>query len=319
MRTIGTGGPGRHPGAHADQRPGTWIGLGAVLLWATLAPLGVVLGDMPPFLLTGSAFLIGGLSLLAALSLRGRPLKAGFSAKPSAWVIGVGGFFGYHAVYFTALKLLPPVDALLVINLWPLLIVLFSALLPGERLLPRHVIGALLGLAGTSLIVLGKGEVGAGGSLAGWLCALAAALLWSGYSILNRRFASDTASDAVVGFCLATAALSLLTGMLVETPALPVQGAGWAALLLLGLGPVGLAFLFWDQGTKTGDIRILGAAAYAGPLLGTVLLLMMGRAEPSWRLLLAALLIVGGSLLASGDLFRRRQEVQPVRLPVSSG
>jgi drug/metabolite transporter (DMT)-like permease len=288
-----------------DRRAGTLIGLGAILLWATLAPLGVAVGGVPPFLLTGAAFLIGGLFLLAMLLLRGRPLRSGFNAGPAAWAIGVGGFFGYHAVYFTALKLLPPVDALLVINLWPLLIVLFSALLPGERLLPRHVAGALLGLAGTSLIVLGRGEVGGGGSLGGWLCALAAALIWSGYSILNRRFAADTPSDAVVGFCLATAALSLLTGALVEAPALP-EGWGWPAMLLLGLGPVGLAFLLWDHGTKAGDIRVLGAAAYAGPLIGTVLLLLMGRAEPSWHLLLAAFLIVGGSLLASGDLLRRR-------------
>ncbi|HEX2528767.1 MAG TPA: DMT family transporter [Geminicoccus sp.] len=290
-----------------DRRPGTLIGMGAILLWATLAPLGVALDGVPPFLLTGAAFLIGGVFLMGALLVRGQPATRGFQATPLAWAIGVGGFFGYHAVYFTALKLLPPVDALLVINLWPLLIVLFSALLPGERLLPRHVVGALLGLGGTSLIVLGRGEIGGGGSLAGWLCALAAALIWSGYSILNRRFAAATSSDAVIGFCLATAVLSLAASLLVEQPVLP-QGHGWAMLVLLGLGPVGLAFLLWDRGTKSGDIRVLGAAAYAGPLIGTLLLLVMGRAEPSWRLLLAALLIVGGSLLASGDLLGRRQE-----------
>jgi drug/metabolite transporter (DMT)-like permease len=290
----------------AGRRAGTLVGLGAILLWATLAPLGVALDGVPPFLLTGAAFLVGGLFLLMALAARGRPLREGFSARPLAWAIGVGGFFGYHAVYFTALKLLAPVDALLVINLWPLLIVLFSAFLPGERLLPRHVAGALLGLAGTSLIVLGRGDMGGGGSLTGWACALAAALIWSGYSILNRHFASGTSSDAVVGFCLATAALSLATSFLVETPAMP-GGWGWPVLLLLGLGPVGVAFLFWDHGTKTGDIRVLGAAAYAAPLLGTLLLLAMGRAEPSWRLLLAAVLIVGGSLLASGDLIGRRR------------
>ena len=248
--------------------------------------------------------MIGGLFLLAILALRGRPLRAGFDAKPLAWTIGVGGFFGYHSVYFTALKLLPPVDALLVINLWPLLIVLFSACLPGERLLPRHLAGASMGLAGTTLIVLSKGDAEGGGSLAGWLCAVAAALIWSGYSILNRRFAAETPSDAVVGFCLATALLSLLTGCLIEAPVLP-QGWSWAALLLLGLGAVGAAFMLWDRGTKTGDIKVLGAAAYASPLLGTGLLVLMGRAEPSLRLLLAALLIVGGSLLASAGLFRR--------------
>ena len=138
----------------------------------------------------------------------------------------------------------------------------------------------------------------------GWLCAVAAALIWSGYSILNRRFAADTPSDAVVGFCLRPRCFRFLTGCLIEAPVLP-QGWSCAALLLLGLGAVGAAFMLWDRGTKTGDIKVLGAAAYASPLLGTGLLVLMGRAEPSLRLLLAALLIVGGSLLASAGLFRR--------------
>ena len=88
---------------------------------------------------------------------RGRPLSACVAVPAAAWLLGVAAFFGYHALYFASLRLLPPVEALLIINLWPLLIVLLSALLAGERLLPRHVAGALAGLAGTTLIVLARG------------------------------------------------------------------------------------------------------------------------------------------------------------------
>src|SRR3546814_1148446 len=58
------------------------------------------------------------------------------------WLTGIGGLFGYHALYFTALSHAPAVEASLICYLWPLLLVLFSALLPGERLRWWHLAGA---------------------------------------------------------------------------------------------------------------------------------------------------------------------------------
>ncbi|HET6467090.1 MAG TPA: DMT family transporter [Geminicoccaceae bacterium] len=282
------------------------IGLGAIGLWALLAPLGVLAGEVPPFLLTGLAFLVGGGLGLLFRHRSGRPLRASFVVPWPAWALGVLGLFGFHALYFTALRLLPPIEALLIVNLWPLLIVLLSALLPGERLLARHVAGALAGLLGTVLIVTAGAEAGPQGwAVTGYLCALGAALTWSSYSVLNRRLAAGVPSDAVTGFCLATAALALASHVLAEATVWPA-GLGWLAVLALGLGPVGAAFYFWDHGTKHGDIQLLGAAAYASPVLGAVLLLLLGFGEPSLRLLAAAVLVLGGAAVASGDLWSAR-------------
>ena len=85
----------------------------------------------------------------------------------------------------------------------------------------------------------------------------------------------------------------------------PAAG-GWLAVVALGIGPVGAAFFVWDYGVKHGDIKALGAFAYAAPLLSTLLLIIFGRAKASWILALACILIVGGAVLASGDLLRRR-------------
>jgi drug/metabolite transporter (DMT)-like permease len=132
----------------------TLIGLTAVLMWSFLSLLTVVSGEVPPFQLAAMAFAIGG--ALGALPLvRG---NAKVLRQPVAvWTLGVVGLFGYHALYFLALRLAPPAEAQLVNYLWPLLIVLFAALLPGERLRPHHVAGALLGLAGTVLLFIDRG------------------------------------------------------------------------------------------------------------------------------------------------------------------
>jgi drug/metabolite transporter (DMT)-like permease len=76
--------------------------------------------------------------------------------------------------------------------------------------------------------------------------------------------------------------------------------------MALGVGPVGAAFYTWDIGMKRGDIRVLGAASYATPLLSTAFLILAGFARPSANIAVAALLIAGGGLIAARDLFRRR-------------
>ena len=85
-----------------------------------------------------------------------------------------------------------------------------------------------------------------------------------------------------------------LSHLLFEQTVWP-QGGEWLAVVAMGLGPVGAAFFAWDIGMKQGDIRALGACGYLTPLLSTALLVAFGRAEPSWVLAAAALLIAGGA------------------------
>jgi len=222
------------------------------------------------------------------------------------WALGVGGLFGYHALFFFALRLAPPAEAQLVSYLWPLLIVLGSALLPNEHLKPHHVIGALVALAGTVVLFFGAaGFTFAGAYLPGFAAALAAAFTWAIYSVLSRRFAA-VPTDAVAGFCLATAAFAALFHVLFEQTQWPQTTGQWLAMLGLGIGPVGAAFYVWDIGMKQGDIRILGVASYLAPLLSTAYLVLAGYAAASMSLGVAAALIAGGGLIAAKDLMTRK-------------
>jgi len=55
--------------------------------------------------------------------------------SPLAWLHdGVGGLFGYHALFFAAMAHAPAAEANLLNYMWPLLIVLLSAPLLGLRL-----------------------------------------------------------------------------------------------------------------------------------------------------------------------------------------
>src|SRR4051812_24648664 len=286
-------------------RTATLIGLTAILMWSLLSVMTVATGKIPAFQLAAMTFAIGG--LVGLTTWIGRSKVAGSLRQPPVvWAVGVGGLFGYHALYFLALRFAPPAEAGLLNYLWPLLIVLFSALLPGEQLAPHHVIGAALGLAGTVLLFVGAGASFAADQMPGLIAAFVAAFVWATYSVLSRRLKA-VPTDAVAGFCLATAALATLAHVMVEVTVWPATLTQWLAVVGLGIGPVGAAFYAWDIGMKRGDIRVLGAASYATPLLSTAFLILAGYAKPSANIALAALLIAGGGLVAAKDMFRRRK------------
>jgi drug/metabolite transporter (DMT)-like permease len=113
-------------------------------------------------------------------------------------------------------------------------------------------------------------------------------------------------SLAVIGSCAATAVLAALFHLWLESFTVPTGATQWLAILGLGLGPVGLAFYFWDEGMKRGDIRLLGVASYATPLLSTLVMTALGLGQATAWLWLAAALITAGALLAAKDALARR-------------
>ena len=135
------------------RRRATLTGFGAVLLWSALALLTVGTAPVPPFLLNTLTFAIGGALGLVWVAATGGWRRLG-QAGAGPLLVMTAGLFLYHALYFSALRLAPPAEAGLIAYLWPLLIVLFSGLLPGERLARGHVAGALIAFAGAALIVL---------------------------------------------------------------------------------------------------------------------------------------------------------------------
>ncbi|MCC6556458.1 MAG: EamA family transporter [Polyangiaceae bacterium] len=280
-----------------SRRRATLSGLAAIGLWASLAVLTTATGALPPFQVLATSFGVAGLLGLALLLRPGGPGAGGLRQPPLAAALSTAALFGYHALYFIAFKRAPAVEVNLINYLWPLLIVLFAALLPGERARPGQVLGTLLGLA-AAVLLLGRGRVPAldPAHVPGYAAALGAALTWSAYSVLNRRFGA-VPSAAIVGPCLLVAALGAAAHALVEVTVAPTA-AQWAVLAAMGAGPVGAAFWLWDHGTKRGDLPLLGMLSYAAPVLSTGLLLAAGRAAPHWSQAGALALLLCGAAIS---------------------
>ncbi|MEL6920912.1 MAG: DMT family transporter, partial [Pseudomonadota bacterium] len=180
----------------------------AILCWALLAFLTVGTDGIPPFQTAAVAFAVGAtVGVILALAPRGRRSKPRRTPWAAIFFSSLG-LFGYHALYFSALKSAPAAEASLIAYLWPVLIVIGSALVPGERLRWFHILGACAGFAGCALLIGSSGGLGFSSQfIFGYTLAFAAAFTWSGYSLGSRMFA-DVPTRFVTISCAVAAILS---------------------------------------------------------------------------------------------------------------
>lgn len=279
------------------DRRATGSGLLAILLWASLALLTTLTAGLPPFQVLATSFGVAGVPGLAHAAARGCAGWRSLRQPRAALVLTTTALFGYHALYFIALKRAPALEANLLNYLWPLLIVLFAGFLPGVRVRGGQWLGTLLGLiAAVVLVTRGSSLDIRAEYLPGYAAALGAAVIWAAYSVRNRRHA-EVPSAAIALPCMLVALLGAAAHAALETTVLPTPGQ-WLALLGMGIGPVGAAFLLWDTGTKRGDIALLGSLSYLAPLLSTLLLVIAGQAQPHASQAVAIALLLLGAWLS---------------------
>lgn len=286
----------------------TLIGSVSIFLWGTLALLTrLTEGKLPPFQLMAMTFALAFLLMNLNWWRQGH-LGLRYLRQPKwVWMLGVGGYFGYHFCYFLAMTKAPVITVSLLAYMWPLLIVLLAGFLPGETILKRHIIGAIIALYGCWLLI-GQGSSGFNPQyLEGYLLALTCALIWSGYSVLSR-LVKQVSTDAAGWFCGATALLALFCHWLWETTVWPASAGQWFGVIGLGIGPVGIAFFTWDYGVKHGNLQLLGVMAYSAPLISALLLVLTGLAEADLTLLVACLAIIMGSIIAG---YRKAKKKDP--------
>ena len=279
----------------------TLFALAAIVLWSSLAVLGTLLQHVPPFLLTGIALLVG--SVPAWLFFRQ------WRVSWSALALGVYGLFGFHFFLFIALRHAPAVEANLVNYLWPLGMVLMAPLfLPGIRLSATHLIAACAGFLGAAIAILGDTWLASGwhglaskGFAWGYIPAAASAFIWASYSLMGKRMTLQGRGfpTAAIGlFGLVSGVLSLLCHTLLEAP-VALSGRDWLLMALMGLGPLGAAFFFWDAALKNGDARKIGILSYITPLASTVLLMVATGQPLTPGIVLATALILGAAVVGS--------------------
>lgn len=278
----------------------------AVVLWAC-APLLVNLAhSIPPFQLTSIALISGAIAVFP-MSLRGRRQRAPQTISWK-WKLVIFGLvpvlvLGAVGAYLVGLGIAPTAEASLITYTWPVMFILISQWLFHRHIALPVIAGAFIAFSGAALL-LGPEALNNGfsGNMVGYGLALLAGLCWALYSWICQATPVAIAPVMPGLFLLAgagAAAADTVAGSATVMPSTSALAAGIA----LGLGPYGLAMVAWDLALRKGPTALVGSLAYAVPVLAALFLVLAGIAAPDWRLPLAALLVVLGSLVASS---RRR-------------
>lgn len=278
----------------------------AVVLWAGAPLLVDIASSVPPFQLTAIA-LISGAIVALPVSLRkrrnrgGHPSQAPVSLK---WRLTIYGLLpalilGAIGGYLTGVGMAPTAEAALITYTWPVMFIVISQWLFHRRLPMRVLCGALIAFSGAAILLSPEtGSVGHSQYLAGYALALMAGCCWALYSWICQA-APVAIAPMMPGLFLLAALGAAIADVLSGSPFGLPSGLALIAGVALGVGPYGLAMMAWDLALRTGPTALVGSLAYGVPVLAATFLVIAGVAAPDWRLPLAALLVVAGSVVAT--------------------
>lgn len=285
---------------------------GTILCWATVAtafkwaladttPAGLLwVATLTSFLALGIGWMVrsGGKNVFQTL----HSLSAGTWAK--AALLGFVNPFLYYLILFKAYSLLPAQVAQSLNVIWPVLLVLLSIPILGQRIGWLSIVGMVISFAG-ALVIATQGDFSSllQGKLQnplGVILAASSAILWAVYFLLNMKSKLPPLPGLWMNFLFASlyilvymgirGSYSLLVAMSVKT---------WLCGVYVGLFEMAIPFILWLNALRLAkNTAVVSSLIYLFPFLSLILIhFVLG--EPIYATTLIGLvLIIAGVLLA---------------------
>ena len=284
---------------------GLLCGLGAASIWGGMYVVSkVVLEIIPPFTLVSVRLLLGALTLVLLLVIRGVP---SIPRKQFLQVLGVG-FVGYGvslSLQFLGTKLSTAANGSLVTSATPAFILIFAWILLKESITPVRLISLVLATLGVIAVIDPRSAQLNPELFLGNLSLIGAAITWALYSVLVRK---TTQTLDVLPFSL----VAFLGGLPITIPAgaweLGTLGMGEitpgviGGILFLGVLSTALAMVLWNTAFALVDASLASLTFFAQPVVGTLL---------GWLFLgeqITSLFLLGGFLIGLGLVISTREK-----------
>lgn len=284
----------------------TLIGMGAVLIWCVTTVLVAYTTALPPIQLVGMVFLMGYVSMTALQLLNGEDIKSYWRQPLKYYLFWLGTAGFYTLVIFKSYTLVPFFEANILNHTWPVLLIVFTALLHNERVTLVQVFGGIIGFAGVVAIFMPAGDVPLFGDFhLGHALAIGSSSLWAAYSAYAKKISYPIGFLAPVFLIFSVICFAL--HFTFEATVWP-DNFEWAIIVALGVARV--SYFMWDYGMKHGDVVFLASICYFLPLATSLLLVAFGFGPASPMIGLGAVLISAGCLIVNYEniklLFQRR-------------
>ena len=244
--------------------------------------------------------LVGGLLLTALVLLRGGFDRAAVRAERRDLLLG-GVALGLNWVaLFTAYRLLNVSLATLIYYAGPMLVLLFSPLLFGEKLTPQKIAAVIIVAAG--LFCITGSITSSGMSMKGLIAAVLSALFYASLIVFNKRIVKTGGMQTAALELDVAFAVVLIYVLLTAGLPHPVK-ADIPYILLIGLVNTGLAYLLYFSGLQKLPGQSVALISYVDPVSALVFSALLLHESMTPLQILGAVLVIGGALL--GELRKR--------------
>ncbi len=232
-------------------------------------------------------------------------------------LLGASGVFAYNLLFFSGLKTVEAGRASLIIAANPVLIVLASAWLFGERLGALRLFGVALSVFGAMLIVA-RGDLVAllaGGIGRGELLLLGCVLSWVAYTLIGRRLLRGMSSLVAVTYASVAGALmltmlQLYRGELTVAPLTDLRV--WATIVYVAVFGTVLAFVWYYEGVRAIGAARAGQFINLVPVSGVIFGAWLLNEPVTWSL------SAGGILVLLGLWLTNRRTGRPMAHPANA-
>lgn len=221
-------------------------------------------------------------------------------------VWGVGWFCVYNLALNSAERTLDAGTAAMVVNLAPLMVVVFSGLFLREGFPKPLLVGAPIAFLGVVLIGMNS-STSAGVDITGLLLALLAAVMYAGCTLVQKHLLTsgvDATTLTWLGAIAGTVALVPWVGPLIaDLQSAPLDATLW--VVYLGIFPTAIAFTTWAYVLQRSTAGQTSATTYVVPAIAILMSWLVLGEVPT------LMMFIGGALCLLGVLVTRMRRRSP--------
>ena len=284
--------------ANSSHRLALINGLGAVLLWSTVATaFKISLAALTPLALVALASAVSWLFLLGVLYVTGAAQELrGLQRRSLVYALTLGllnpGL--YYLVLFAAYDALLAQEAMALNYTWALVLPLLAIPLLRQPLKGRDAIAALISYSGV-VVIATRGDV-TGLTLsnpAGVALAIGSTLLWALYWIANTKISLSPVVSLFLNFSAAAPLLLLAALWRGDLDSVSLTGALGA--VYIGLFEMGLSFILWLRAMRlTNNTARISTLIFLAPPLSLLLIWWLLNEPVMPSTLVGLVFILGG-------------------------
>ncbi len=247
----------------------------------------------------------GALLLFWLVGLFGKKESVGKKDLLRLMICGLFGVAANQLMFFYGLNLTTPINAAIIMTCNPILVLLISAIILGERITSRKILGIVLGIAGAAGLILYKQDASiSSGGFIGDLFIFLNATSYAIYLVLVKPLMRKYQPITVIKWVFTFGFAIVIPFGFNEFQDIDWESFTtniWLAFLFVVIGTTFFAYLFNIFGLKSLNPSVVSTYIYSQPLIAAVVAVLLQKDELDLAKLVAAMLIFGGVYLVSSN------------------